>query len=134
MIQLSNTAAQTISSGQTVTFNTALLKTGCAECHRKNTGSVKLCAKNAIYQVAFSANVTGATAGTSVQLALQLGGDTLSETTMIYTPATADAYGQVTVTIPVKNNCCDYDRVSVANTGTADITVANPILFIKRIA
>lgn len=135
MISLSNTTEQTVASGQSITFNTVLSKTGCAECHRKNTGSVKLCAKNAIYQIEFTANVTGATASTPVQLTVQLGGDNLPETNMIYTPATAGAVGNVSVSFPVRNNCCDYDRISVVNTGTTDITVsANPLLFIHRIA
>lgn len=135
MISLSNTTEQTVASGQSITFNTVLSKTGCAECHRENTGSVKLCAKNAIYQIEFTANVTGATASTPVQLTVQLGGDNLPETNMIYTPATADAVGNVSVSFPVRNNCCDYDRISVVNTGTTDITVsANPLLFIHRIA
>ena len=84
MIELSNTIAQTVAVGQSITFDTTLLKTGCAECHRRNTGSVKLCAKNAIYQVNFNANVTGATAATPVQLNIQLGGDTIPESTMIF--------------------------------------------------
>lgn len=135
MIQLSNTTAQTVAVGQSITFNTVLLKTGCAECHRLNTGSVKLCAKNAIYQVNFNANVTGATAANPVQLNIQLGGDSIPESTMIYTPATANAVGNVGVVIPVRNNCCDYDRVTITNTGTTDIIIsANPTLFIKRIA
>lgn len=135
MIELSNTTAQTVAVGQSITFNTTLLKTGCAECHRRNTGSVKLCAKNAIYQVNFNANVTGATAATPVQLNIQLGGDTIPESTMTYTPATANAVGNVSTVIPVRNNCCDYDRVTVTNTGTTDIIIsANPMLFIKRIA
>ena len=135
MIQLSNTTAQTIATGQSITFNTVLLKTGCAECHRRNTGSVKLCAKNAIYQVNFNANVTGATAATPVQLSIQLGGDTIPESTMVYTPATANAVGNVSIVLPVRNNCCDYDRVTITNTGTEDVIVsANPTFFIKRIA
>lgn len=135
MIQLSNTTAQTVAAGQSITFDTTLLKTGCAECHRRNTGSVKLCAKNAIYQVNFNANVTGATAATPVQLNIQLGGDNIPESTMIYTPAAANAVGNVSMVIPVRNNCCDYDRVTITNTGTTDIIIsANPTLFIKRIA
>ena len=135
MIELSNTTAQTLSAGQSITFDTVVMKTGCAECHRANTGSVKLCAKNAIYQVYFNANVSGATAATAVQLGIQLGGDNISESTMIYTPATTDAVGNVSTVLPVRNNCCDYDRVTVVNTGTADITIqAYPTLFIKRIA
>lgn len=134
MISLSNTAAQTIAVGQTLTFNTVILKTGCGECHRKNTGSVKLCAKNGIYEISFSANVTAATA-TPIQLSLAIGGDILPESTMVYTPAAANAVGHVSVTDVVRNNCCDYDRITVTNNGTAPVVVsANPVLFIRRVA
>lgn len=135
MIQLSNTTAQSVAVGQSVTFDTVLMKTGSAECHRKNTGSVKLCAKGGIYQLNFSANVSGATAATPVQLTVQLGGDNVPESTMVYTPATADATGQVNIVLPIRNNCCDYDRITIVNTGTTAITVAaNPNFFVKRIA
>lgn len=135
MIELSNDASQTLAAGSSMTFNTVVLKTGNGECHRANTGSVKLCARGGIYQVYFSANVSGATADTAVQLSLALGGDILAETTMISTPAVADALNNISTTCSIKNCCCDYDRVTVVNTGTATITVgANPTLFIKRIA
>lgn len=135
MISLSNTTAQTIAAGQSLTFNTVLLKTRSrAECFRKNTGSIKLCASCAIYEVSFSGNISGA-AGTPVQLALALGGDILPETTMIATPSAANAANNVSVTTLVNNNCCDYDRVTIVNTGTTDVTVdANPIFFVKRVA
>lgn len=107
MIELSNTTAQTIAVGASVTFNTILLKTGCGECHRKNTGSVKLCAKGGIYQVYFAGNISGATAGTPVQLNISLGGEVLPETTMIATPAVANDLNNVATTTTIKNYCCD---------------------------
>mgnify|MGYP002769746876 CR=1 FL=1 len=135
MIELSNTTAQTIAVGASVTFNTVLLKTGCGECHRKNTGSVKLCAKGGIYQVYFAGNIGGATAGTPVQLNISLGGEVLPETTMIATPAAANDVNNVATTTTIKNCCCDYDRITLVNTGTTALTVgANPTLFVKRIA
>lgn len=135
MISLSNSTAQTLAAGQSLTFDTVNMKSGGAECHRKNTASVKLCAKPAIYKVYFSANVTGDTAATAVQLSLTLSGDVLPESTMIYTPATADAVGNISTTVPIKNNCCDYDRVTVTNTGTASVIVsANAELFVQRVA
>ena len=83
MISLSNTTDQTVAVGQSITFNTVLLKSkNGAECHRKNSGSVKLCARPATYEVHFAANVTGATAGTAVQLSLAIGGETINESTM----------------------------------------------------
>jgi hypothetical protein len=134
MISLSNTSEQTISAGQTLTFNTVLVKSGCAECHRRNTGSVKLCARNGMYEINFSANITAASA-TPIQLSLAIGGDILPETTMVYTPATANAVGNISTTDIIRNNCCDYDRITVVNNGTVDVIVsANPVLFIRRVA
>lgn len=135
MIELSNSTAQTLAVGQAMTFDTVILKTGSSECHRKNTGSVKLCAKGGIYQAYFSGNISGATADTAVQLNMSLGGDILPETIMIATPSAADALNNVATTVSIKNCCCDYDRITVVNTGTTAVTVgANPTLFIKRIA
>ena len=104
----------------------------CSTCHRKGTGSVKL-NRSGAYMVSFHANVTGATAATPVQLALALGGDVMPETTMIFTPETANTVGQVSICLPVFNSCCDYDRVTVVNTGTTDIVIsANPMLAISK--
>lgn len=136
MISLSNTTAQTLEPGQSLTFNTVLLKTRSrAECFRKNTGSIKLCAPCAIYEVSFSGNISGATAGTPVQLSLALGGDVIPETTMTATPSAANAVSNVSVTTLINNNCCDYDRVTITNSGTVAVTVAaNPVFFVKRVA
>jgi hypothetical protein len=135
MISLSNTSAQTLTAGQNITFDTVLSKTGGAECHRQGTGSIKLCAKNAIYMIEFSANITNSSAADPVQLAIALGGDVLKETTMIFTPSAAEAVGHVSVALPVRNNCCDYDRITVVNNGTTDVTVsANPLLAVRRVA
>ena len=58
MIELSNTTAQTIAPGQSLTFDTVILKSGCAETHRTNSGIVTLRAKCAIYEVHFAANIS----------------------------------------------------------------------------
>lgn len=131
MISLSNTTAQTVAPGQSITFNTVLLHTGCGECHRANTSSVKLRA-HGIYEVAFSANIGSTVAGVA-QLSIQAGGDTLPESTMISTTAVAGNLNNVAKTIPVRNCCDDYDRITVTNTGTTTVTIgANPVLFISR--
>lgn len=131
MISLSNTTAQTLEPGQSITFNTVLLHSGCAECHRPNTSSVKLRAKG-IYDIHFSANIAATTVGTA-QLSIQIGGDTLNESTMIATTATANSLNNVATAIPVKNCCDDFDRVTVTNTGSTAVLVGeNPVLFISR--
>lgn len=134
MIELSNTAAQTIAPGQSLTFDTVILKTGCAEGHRTNSGIVTLKANCAVYEVHFAANVSGTAAG-PVQLAITLDGEPLAETTMISTVTTAADPNNVATATLVKTACDCCAHISVTNTGTSDVVVsANPALFVKRVA
>lgn len=134
MIELSNTTAQTLAAGQSITFDKVLLKTGCGECHRANTGSVKMRA-NGIYKASFSGNISGATAGTAVQLSFQVGGATLPETLMVSTPGAANALNNVATSTLIKNCCGDYDRITVTNTGTTDVTIdANSAFIVQRLS
>lgn len=134
MIELSNTAAQTIAPGQSLTFDTVLLKTGCAEAHRTNSGIVTLKADCAVYEIHFAANISATAAGTA-QLAISLDGEPLIETTMIDTISTAgDPDNAATATL-VKTGCGCCGKISVTNTGTTSVIVsANPALFVKRVA
>lgn len=134
MIQLATTSATVVSAGQAITFDSTPLKTGCAECTRANTGSVKL-RSNGIYVVTFSGNIGATTATTAAQLSIQLGGVTISDSTMISMTTAAGDLNNVSVAIPIKNCCGDYDRVTVVNTGTADINVgAGATLFVRRVS
>lgn len=134
MILLTNTAAQTVQPGQAVTFNRLLRKTGCGECYDTRVpNSVKLMGKGGTYEVDFSANISGATAGEIVQLAIALGTVGLPETVMVSTPAAAGDFNNVSTGTYVDNNCCDNDRIAVINTGTTPVTIsANMNLRIRR--
>lgn len=132
MIELSNNAAQTIQPGQVVVFNQVKLHTGCGECYREGSNSVKLKARG-VYDVEFSGNVASPTAATPVQLAIALGGIALPETVMVSTPDAANAYNNVATGTFVQNGCCDFDRITVVNTGTAPVLLsANMNLRIAR--
>lgn len=132
MIVLSNNVGQTVAPGAAVTFTVVTFHTGNGECFNNN--SVKL-REQGIYQISYGANATGATAAVPVQLSLQMGGTTIPESTTIYTPAVANAVGNMSRTIAVRNCCCDMNRITLVNTGTAPITIsANPILFIRRLS
>lgn len=134
MIVLTNTSDQTVSSGEIITFNSVVHQSGTAERYRMNTGTVKL-VNGGIYEVHFNGNITGDTAGTGLEVAITIGGAKLLETEMVYTPATADAVGEISATTIVKNCCGDYDSIAVENIGDADISVSDGCcLFIKRIA
>lgn len=134
MIELSNTAAQTIAPGQSLTFDTVLLKTGCAEAHRTNSGIITLKADCAVYEIHFAANISATAAGTA-QLTISLDGEPLVETTMINTISTAgDPDNAATATL-VKTGCGCCGKISVTNTGTTSVIVSdNPALFVKRVA
>lgn len=133
MIILSNTTDQTLTPGQSITFDTVVFRTrNGAECHRDNTSSVRLCAKGGVYEIDFHANI-GATAQGVAQLAIQLSGDTLPSTTMISTTAAAGDLNNVSASTLVRNCCASSDRITVTNTGTTDVTIgANPSLMVKR--
>lgn len=135
MIVLSNTVAQTLAPGQAMTFDTEVLHTGCAECHRNNSGAVIFRANGAIYECKFGANI-GSTEVGDAQIALVVNGAPLLETTMIHTTATAGDLNRVSCDTAVKT-CCGTggESVTVVNTGTTTVNVgANPCLFIKRVA
>lgn len=134
MIELSNTTAQTVNAGQSLTFDTVILKSGCAEAHRTNSGIVTLRANCAIYEVHFAANITGTTAG-PVQLVIALDGEPLVETTTISTVTTAGDLNNVATATLVKTGCGCCGKITVTNNGTEPVIVgANPALFVKRVA
>lgn len=132
MIVLSNLTTQTLAPGESLTFDDVILHSGCGECHRENSTSVKLRA-NGIYEASFSGNVGGPTAATPVQLTLTLGGEQLKETTMISVPAAVGDLNNVSTETRIKNCCGDYDRVMVTNTGANSIIVGpNAVLVLER--
>lgn len=131
MIELSNTTAQTLAPGQALTFDTVILNTGCGECHRTNSGIVTL-RKIGIYEVHFSANISGTAAG-QVQLVIELDGEPLPETLMTNAIAAAgDLENAATATLV--RTCSG--RLSVVNPSATESTLvgANPAFYIKRVA
>lgn len=134
MIVLSNTTEQTLAPGQSIVFDDVILHSGCGECHRNNTSSVKMRA-NGNYNLFFAANIGGPTAATPVQLSIQVGGSTLPETTAISTPAAVADRNNVARATTFKNCCGDYDRVTVTNTGANSVIVgANSVLRVYRVS
>ena len=122
MVVLTNTTAQTLQPGQSITFDNLVTWSGNGECARSG-GPVGLRFPNAIYKLFFKGLVSGATAGTAVQLAIALGGAALPETTMIYTPATANAVGTVTAETYARTCGAVSNTVTVTNNGTIAITI-----------
>lgn len=132
MIELSNSTAQTLAVGDALVFDRVILKTGCGECHRPNTGSVKMMHRG-IYAITFGGNIGGVAEG-DAELSIELGGEILPETTMNVVSAAAGDLENVSRTTRVKNGCCDYSRITVVNSGAASINVdANATLIVEEV-
>lgn len=132
MILLTNTGPQTIPVGGSVAFDTVIFQSGNGECHRNGSGTVTLRAKG-IYALTFSGNIGGTAAG-PVELTVEIGGEPLAETTMDSVTAAAGDLANVSTTTAVRTCCTGTERVTVVNTGDAELTVENPTLFVRRLA
>jgi len=135
MIELSNSNAQVLAPGQSATFDAVILHTGCAECHRINSGSINLTQKNAIYQVGYNVNIGGVAEG-DAQIAIALDGAPLAETTQkVVTAAAGDLQGVSAETF-VQTCCCGFaGSITLTNTGTTSINLdKNPRFSVKRVA
>lgn len=133
MIVLSNLTAQELTPGQSVTFDKVILKAGNCECWNQQLPKTVKLRGRGIYNLGFSGNVTSATAGDNVQLAITVAGQPLVETAMNRTIGTANALENISTETRFRNCCCDMDRLSVTNTGTVNVTLApNSAFVIER--
>lgn len=139
-LALTNPASQTVVPGANVIFNTLADQSCCNACNkcngvcwRKATGSIKLCSRFTTYEVTFQANIGGA-ADVQKELAIAIGGEVIPYTKMVFTP-TGTEFGHVSVSIPIYNCCCDFDRITVKNIGTGDVVIGTyPSIVVKRLS
>lgn len=128
MVVLTNTEEQEVQPNQALVFNRVVAKSKgcCCKGLSPSGSSVKL--SRGDHYVILNANVGGA-AGTQANLALALGNEVIPWTTRTVTITEATDIFPVSGVFPIDQCCCDFDRVSIVNTGTTPITVvANPTL------
>lgn len=131
-------ALQTVQSNQNVYFTDEVTCGNCAISHRDGSGLVTLrgitnqC--RARFKVTFGGNIALPTGGTvePISLAIALDGEAIPSTTMIFTPAAVEQFGNVfsTVFIDVPRNCCQ--TISVKNISTQAVDVQNANLIVER--
>lgn len=139
MIIVSNSAEQVLTPGQSITFDTVLLKTGNGECCKNNVTRslmpvrLRNCGN---YEIHFNGNATLGTADADISMAIQVEGVTLPETLMrMSVPEASTIYAHISATTVVTNDCNNTAPVTVTNVGTTDVTIApNSALFVKRIS
>lgn len=124
MIELSNSAPIVLAPGATAVFDRVVVNTGNCTCSRNITpiGPIRMTSRG-VYEINFSGNISGATAGTPVQLSISVGGVTLPESIMISTPSAADALNNVAKTLYYPNSCNEFSRAVIVNSGTETVTI-----------
>ena len=133
MIVLSNTAAQTLTPGESLIFDNTVIQSGSAEHHADNSASV-LMLKPGMYEIHFTGNVAGVTDESTMMLGVRVGSNTLSETTMMKTACLKECYSNVASATIVRCETKSMD-IGVTNIGTTPITIApHSSIFVKRVA
>lgn len=135
MIELINTAVQTVPVGQSVVYNTIAVNSACGkERHRPGSAFVTLLPPGR-YLVTFSGNIavpTGQAVG-EISLAITQNGEVLGGSTMRVTPAAVAQYFNVSTQHYVDTYCQCCVNVGVENTSTIPILVDNPNLTVVRV-
>ena len=134
MIELINTAVQTVPIGQSVVYNAVAARGGCAERHREGSAQITLL-KPGRHLVTFSGNIavpTGETVG-EISLAMTYDGEVLGGSTMRVTPAAVEEYFNVSTQhyVDVYCNCCV--NVAIQNTSGIPVLVDNPNITAVRV-
>ena len=134
MIELINTAVQTVPVGRSVVYNTAAVRSSCGrERHRAGSAFVNLLPPGR-YLVTFSGNIAVPTGGTvgEISLGITQDGEVLGGSLMRVTPAAVEEYANVSTQHYVDTyGCCV--NVGVLNTSGIPILVDNPNITVVRV-
>lgn len=134
MIILTNSTSLTLGPGQSATFDTVVLHTGCAECYRNGSGAVTLRMQNAMYEIAAGGNIGATTAGDVANLTVFLNGSPLPETVMNSVTAAVGDVNNVFRETAVRTCCCGAETATIRNNGDTTIVLENPLFKVKRVA
>ena len=135
MIELINTAVQTVPVGQSVVYNSAAVRSACGkERNREGSAFVTLLPPGR-FLVSFSANIavpTGETVG-EISLGITQNGEVLGGSLMRVTPAAVEQYFNVSTQhyVDTYGSCCV--DVGVRNTSVIPILVDNPNITVSRV-
>lgn len=135
MIELINTAVQTVPVGQSVVYNSTAVRSSCGkERHREGSAFVTLLPPGR-FLVTFSANIavpTGETVG-EVSLGITQDGEILGGSVIRATPAAVEEYFNVSSQHYVDTYCQCCVNVGVQNTGAIPVLVDNPNITVVRV-
>lgn len=140
MAEFSNSNTVSLAAGENLPLTETAVKAPACIVHRAGSGLVTLRGLTnqckARFKVSFGGNIAIPTGGTvgPISVALAVGGESLTSATAIVTPAAVENYFNVFVAafIEVPRGCCV--TVSLKNTSTHAIEIANANLVIERTA
>lgn len=130
MAEFINAEAQTVAVGSNVIFADTVYQPCRKVIHRAGSGIFTL--KGGRYFLNFNANISGATAGTEVDLAITLNGEELPATRMASTPAVAEDLNNVSAMTEIEIPSCCCVTIAVRNVGTTAMTVDDASLILRR--
>lgn len=139
-MEITANALQTVAENQNVLFTDTVASGNCSTIHRDGSGLITLRGLTnqcrARYKVTFGGNIAIPTGGTveAISLALAINGEPIGTTTMIYTPAAVEEFGNVfsAIFIDVPRDCCI--TLTVRNISTQAIEIQNANLIVERVA
>jgi hypothetical protein len=139
-MEITAIALQTVAENQNVLFTETVTSGNCSIIHREGSGITTLRGTTnqcrARYKVSFGGNIAIPTGGTveAISLAIAINGEAIGTTTMIYTPAAVEEFGNVfsAIFLDVPRDCCL--SASVKNISTQPVNVQNANLIIERVA
>lgn len=140
MAEFSTVAAQTVEANANVLFTdtTSSCNKGYIT-HRTGSGQIQIKGATnncrAKYRVDFSGNIAVPATGTvgAISLAIAINGEDDLSTLAITTPAATGAYNNVAMGTDVWLSCGCCDQISIKNTSTQAISVANANITVNRI-
>lgn len=131
MLFASTATAQTLATGQSLSFNLNWKTNGCKTCFN-NLGSGISIGANSLYLITFNGNITGSVAAGLLALSIQADGTTVA--TMNSVPTAAGDLNAVSRTVPLLTNCNNGSTITVTNTGTNPIDIpAGATLFVAQL-
>lgn len=141
MPEYTNIGTQTVVAGQNVAFTETPVSCNRGYVnHREGSGVFSLRGVTnqckARYKVSYGGNIAVATGGTAgpISIAIAIEGEPLASATAIVTPAAVGEFFNVFVAVYIEVPCGCCVSVSVENTSTQAIDVANSNLIIERVA
>ena len=139
-MELTAVATQNVATNQNVLFTETPVRGTSCILHREGSGNITLKGNTnqcrALYQVTFGANIAVPARGTAgpISVAIAIDGETLPSSQAIITPTAAGDFFNVfsMAYAAVPRGCCA--AISVENTSTQEIVVANANIVVTRVA